>query len=160
MAVKVVNGEVVPLTEEEEAQLVVRAERADGNITGAKMTRDHALRKTDCILLEDFPIPTGTKEEWLAYRQELRVCLETFELASTFKHPKSPIIKKAGEDAYNAKIASGPTDEEKASMGGDEAWDSLTDEEKASETEKFALQYKEDAERAAGYPDCGLNPLR
>ena len=75
MAVKVVNGEVIPLPEEEEAQLIVRAERADGNNTGAKMTRDHALRKTDCILLEDFPIPTGTKEEWLTYRQELRVCV-------------------------------------------------------------------------------------
>lgn len=159
MAIKIINGVEYPLTEEEEAARIAESDAWDLRIDDTRMNRNHILKVTDIVLLEDFPLSAGTKEEWLAYRQELRDCLDSFERVSTFEFPKSPIIKKAGEDAYNAKKASGPSDAEKEERGGQEAWDALTDEEKESETERLALNEKQSAETVAGYPGAGIDPV-
>ena len=89
MAIKIVNGVEYPLTEEEEAARIAVSDAWDLRIDDTRMNRNHILKVTDIVLLEDFPLSAGTKAEWLAYRQELRDCLDSFEKVSTFEFPKS-----------------------------------------------------------------------
>ena len=160
---KIVNGEVFELTQEEvDAMETYRVEQ-DKDINPTKELRDQILRRSDCAMIADFPKSSGTTAEWKTYRQELRDCLDSFEKGSTFVFPKSPIIKKAGQDAYDKRKTDGLTQEHKDAFN-DPPWEAkgesagATDEEKEAYLEAQAEKDREGAEMVAGYPHCGLNP--
>ena len=69
---KVVNGEVIPLTAEEEAELDAMAEAADLDFGHVRATRNGLLAACDWTQGADSPLTDGKKAEWATYRQELR----------------------------------------------------------------------------------------
>ena len=130
---KVVNGVYYDLTDEEEAELVARAEAADLDLNQIRSQRNGNLDRTDRTQIADFPLGSDSLADWQTYRQELRDLLATAGLRnSNVVWPKSPAITRIGQAAYDAEVAkdgSGPA---------------------AGETARSA------AERAAGYPGTGI----
>lgn len=159
---KLVNGEAIELTKKEADERTRLAEERDKNITEVRGFRDDLLKETDAaVSVGDYPLPTGTVDEWKAYRAELRNCLTSFEKRSTFIYPKSPIVAKAGQDAYDAKKSAGLVDDDYVKEGKDPAdADSATDDEKAALLETRAEVERSAAERNAGYPRSGLTNTR
>ena len=130
---KVVNGVYYDLTPAEEAELVARAEAADLDLSMVRAQRNQHLDRTDRTQIADFPLGADSSEDWQTYRQELRDLLATEGLRnSNVVWPKSPLITRIGQAAYDAEVAkdgSGPA-------AGEAARDS--------------------AEAAAGYPGPGI----
>ncbi len=130
---KVVNGVYYDLTPAEEAELVARAEAADLDLSMVRAQRNQHLDRTDRTQISDFPLGADSLEDWQTYRQELRDLLATEGLRnSNVEWPKSPVITRIGQAAYDAEVAkdgSGPA-------AGEAARDS--------------------AEAAAGYPGPGI----
>jgi len=130
---KVVNGVYYDLTPAEEAELVARAEAADLDLSMVRAQRNGHLDRTDRTQIADFPLGADSSEDWQTYRQELRDLLATEGLRnSNVEWPKSPLITRIGQAAYDAEVAkdgSGPA-------AGEAARDS--------------------AEAAAGYPGPGI----
>ena len=130
---KVVNGVYIDLTPEEEAELAARAEAADLDLSMIRQQRNQHLDRTDRTQISDFPLGADSPEDWQTYRQELRDLLATEGLRnSNVEWPKSPLITRVGQAAYDAEVAkdgSGPA-------AGEAARDS--------------------AEAAAGYPGPGI----
>ena len=151
---KLVNGESIELTKKEADARTKAAEERDKNITEVRGFRDDILKETDAaVSVTDYPLPTGTVDEWKAYRTELRNCLTSF--------PKSPIVAKAGTDAYDAKKSAGLVDDDYVKEGKDPAdADTATDDEKAALLETRAEVERSAAEGNAGYPRSGLTNTR
>ncbi len=130
---KVVNGVYIDLTPEEEAELEARAEAADLDLNMVRAQRNGHLDRTDRTQISDFPLGADSSEDWQTYRQELRDLLATEGLRnSNVEWPKSPLITRIGQAAYDAEVAkdgSGPA-------AGEATRDS--------------------AEAAAGYPGPGI----
>ena len=130
---KVVNGVYYDLTPAEEAELAARAEAADLDLSMVRAQRNQHLDRTDRTQIADFPLGADSSEDWQTYRQELRDLLATEGLRnSNVEWPKSPLITRIGQAAYDAEVAkdgSGPA-------AGEAARDS--------------------AEAAAGYPGPGI----
>ncbi len=130
---KVVNGVYYDLTPAEEAELAARAEAADLDLNMVRAQRNGHLDRTDRTQISDFPLGADSSEDWQTYRQELRDLLATEGLRnSNVVWPKSPLITRIGQAAYDAEVAkdgSGPA-------AGEAARDS--------------------AEAAAGYPGPGI----
>jgi hypothetical protein len=154
---KMVNGETIELTNAEKKAIDDRRKALDLEITGVRSTRDDILNRSDKAMIEDYPKSAGTTDEWKAYRVELRDCLTGFKKVSTFVFPKSPIVKKAGQDAYDKKKSDGLTDADYVSSGKDTNFkDEATDSQKATLLEECAERDREGAELLAGYPFPGL----
>ena len=130
---KVVNGERIQLTADEEAALDAQAEAADLDLSNIRNERNGHLARSDLTQIGDFPLGSDSLEDWQTYRQELRDLLATSGLRnSNVVWPKSPVITRIGQAAYDAEVAkegSGPV---------------------AGEAERST------AERAAGYPGPGI----
>jgi len=130
---KVVNGVYYDLTAEEEAELTAQAEAADLDLSMVRAQRNQHLDRTDRTQIADFPLGADSLEDWQTYRQELRDLLAAEGLRnSNVEWPKSPLITRVGQAAYDAEVAkdgSGPA-------AGEAARDS--------------------AEAAAGYPGPGI----
>ena len=69
---KNVNGEVIELTPEEEAELDARAEATDLDLSHIRVRRNGMLGSCDWTQGVDSPLSDEKKAEWVAYRQELR----------------------------------------------------------------------------------------
>lgn len=159
---KLVNGEMIELTKAESDARNAAAKGVDENVSGTRSLRDDLLKETDAaVSISDYPLSTGTVDDWKAYRTELRNCLTGFKKASTFKFPKSPIVAKAGTDAYDAKKSAGLVEDDYVKEGKDFAdHDKATDDEKAALLETRAEVERSMAEGTAGYPRSGLTNTR
>jgi len=69
---KVVNGDYVDLSPEEEAELDAQAEAHDQNLTEVRHQRDALLHQSDWTQLPGGPLTDEQKTAWDTYRQELR----------------------------------------------------------------------------------------
>jgi len=130
---KVVNNQYIELTQSELDELAAQAEAADLDLNMIRAQRNGHLDRTDRTQIADFPLGADSLEDWQTYRQECRDLLATEGLRnSNVEWPKSPLITRIGQAAYDAEVAkdgSGPA-------AGEAARDS--------------------AEAAAGYPGPGI----
>ena len=101
---KLVNNVEVEMTDEEVAQGVADAEAYDLNLSYIRRQRDDYLQDSDRTMIEDFPRGDDSLEDWKTYRQALRDYMAEFDRQSTqTAWPKSPIIARAGQAAYDAE---------------------------------------------------------
>ena len=110
---KVVNGERIQFTAEEETELAERRAAADLDFTHIRMTRNGLLKGTDWTQVGDAVLGDHTAAEWATYRQALRdYPASASKLSELDDWPKTPTKTAAGQAAYDAKIAGGLTTEE------------------------------------------------
>ena len=110
---KVINGERIQFTAEEETELTERRAAADLDFTHIRMTRNGILKGTDWTQVGDAALGDHTAEEWATYRQALRdYPASASKLSELGAWPKTPTKTAAGQAAYDAKIAGGLTAEE------------------------------------------------
>jgi len=115
---KVVDGERIQLTAEEETELDVRTENADLDMSSVRDQRNGWLRVSDWTRLDDATLGDHTAEEWATYRQELRDLLGAYSRVSDVVWPEDPPTAKvtrkvaAGNVAYGDSIDDGDTVEE------------------------------------------------
>ena len=69
---KMVDGEVIELTEDEVKELDKRHAEADLDFSRVRSERDGSLAGCDWTQVSDSPLTDEKKAEWAAYRQELR----------------------------------------------------------------------------------------
>ena len=139
---KLVNNGEMEMTDEEVAQMNADAEAYDLNLKWIRQERGSFLLDSDRTQIADFPLGPDSLDDWKTYRQALRDYMTGFDRVSTqTPWPKSPIITRVGQAAYDAKISAGLTTEE-TNAG-------LTIEQAAG-SERTA------AENAAGYPGTGI----
>ena len=125
---KLVNNVEVEMTDEEVAQGVADAEAYDLNLSYIRRQRDDYLQDSDRTMIEDFPRGDDSLEDWKTYRQALRDYMAEFDRQSTqTAWPKSPIIARVGQAAYDAESDAEAKDNARAN-----------------------------AESAAGYPSPGI----
>ena len=115
---KLVNGERLPFTAEEEAEHDAFIDADDQNVEPLRRQRNRLLERCDRVMLSDWPLGSQTIEDWQTYRQDLRDYMATTTRQSTAAAwPKSPAIIAAGQAAYDAEVAkegSGPVKGEAA----------------------------------------------
>ena len=87
---KVVNGVYYDLTDEEEAELVARAEAADLDMHHVRGQRDGQLRGSDWTQIGDAALGDHTAEDWQTYRQTLRDMPQTYDRVSEVVWPTPP----------------------------------------------------------------------
>ena len=87
---KVVNGVYYDLTDEEEAELVARAEAADLDMHHCRGQRDGQLRGSDWTQIGDAALGDHTPQEWATYRQALRDVPQTYDRVSEVVWPTPP----------------------------------------------------------------------
>ncbi len=115
---KIVNGERIQLTVEEEAALETQAEAADLDMSMVRSQRDSLLRSTDWTQVGDAALGDHTAEEWTTHRQALRDLPSVYSRVSEVVWPEDPPTAKvtrkvtAGEAARQASIDGGGTAEE------------------------------------------------
>ena len=115
---KIVNGERIQLTVEEEAELEAQAEAADLDMSMVRSQRDSLLRSTDWTQVGDAALGDHTAEEWATHRQALRDLPAVYSRVSEVVWPEDPPTAKvtrkvtAGEAARRASIDGGGTPEE------------------------------------------------
>ena len=115
---KIVDGERIQLTAEEEAALDLRTENADLDMSSVRDQRNGWLRGSDWTRLDDATLGDHTAEEWATYRQELRDLLGAYSRVSDVVWPEDPPTAKvtrkvaAGNVAYGVSIDAGDTPEE------------------------------------------------
>ncbi len=115
---KIVNGERIQLTVEEEAALETQAEAADLDMSMVRSQRDGMLRSTDWTQVGDAALGDHTAEEYAEWRQALRDLPSVYSRVSEVVWPEDPPTAKvtrkvtAGEAARQASIDGGGTAEE------------------------------------------------
>ena len=110
---KVINGERIQFTAEEETELAERRAAADLDFTHVRMPRNGLLKGTDWTQIGDAVLGDHTAAEWATYRQALRdYPASASKLSELGDWPKTPTKTAAGQAAYDAKIAGGLTAEE------------------------------------------------
>ena len=115
---KVVNGEYIDLTPEEEAELEAMAEAADLDMSMVRAERNALLGASDWTQLGDATLGDHTAEEWRIYRQALKDVPQNYGRVSEVVWPEDPPTAKitrkqiAGEAASLAVIEAGGTPEE------------------------------------------------
>ncbi len=115
---KIVNGERIQLTVEEEAELEAQAEAADLDMSMVRGQRDGLLRSTDWTQLGDATLGDHTAEEWRTYRQALKDIPQNHTRVSTVVWPETPpeeaarLLQETAQAAYDAVVESGGTIEE------------------------------------------------
>ena len=110
---KLVNNVEMEMTDEEVAQMNADAEAYDLNLKWIRQERGSFLLDSDRTQNADFPLGPDSLDDWKTYRQALRDYMSGFDRVSTqTPWPKSPIITRVGQAAYDAKIAGGLTAEE------------------------------------------------
>ena len=115
---KVVNGERIQFTAEEETELMERRAAADLDFTHVRMTRNGLLTGTDWTQIGDATLGDHTAEEWATYRQALRdYPASASKLSELGDWPKTPTKTAAGQAAYDAKIADGTLTAEETDAG-------------------------------------------
>ena len=87
---KIVNGERIQLTVEEEAALETQAEAADLDMSMVRSQRDGLLRSTDWTQVGDAALGDHTAEEWATYRQALRDLPSVYSRVSEVVWPFNP----------------------------------------------------------------------
>ena len=102
---KVVNGVYYDLTDEEEAELVARAEAADLDMNHVRGQRDGQLRGSDWTQLGDAALAGHTAEEWATHRQSLRDIPQTYSRVSEVGWPMDPPTQAAWDAAEAARLA-------------------------------------------------------
>ena len=101
---KCVNGVMIDLTAEEEAEIAARAEAADLDMIHVRDQRDGQLRGSDWTQLGDATLGDHTAEEWRTYRQALKDMPQNYTRVSDVVWPNDPptqaaIDAAAAEDA-------------------------------------------------------------
>ena len=115
---KVMNGERIQFTAEEEIALTERRAAADLDFSQVRMTRNGLLKGTDWTRLDDAALGDHTAEEWATYRQALRdYPASASKLSELGDWPKTPTKTAAGQAAYDAKIADGTLTAEETDAG-------------------------------------------
>ena len=115
---KVVNGEYIELTPEEEAELEAMAEAADLDMSMVRSDRNARLAGSDWTQIGDASLGAHTVEKWQAYRQALKDIPQTYSRVSEVVWPESPpeeaarLVREAGDAAFAAVIEAGGTPEE------------------------------------------------
>jgi len=99
---KIVNGVVMDLTPEEEAELDARAEATDLDMNNVRGRRDGLLRGSDWTQLGDAALGDHTAEEWATYRQALRDIPQTYDRVSEVVWPNDPPTQAAIDAAAEA----------------------------------------------------------
>jgi hypothetical protein len=84
---KVVNGEYLELTAEEEAELDAEAAAADLDMGNIRMERNGMLRGSDWTQVADSP---ADADAWATYRQSLRDLPQTYTRVSEVVWPTPP----------------------------------------------------------------------
>ena len=106
---KIVNGVVMDLTPEEEAELDARAEAADLDLNHVRGQRDGMLRGSDWTQIGDAALGDHTAEEWATHRQALRDLPQTYSRVSEVVWPNDPptqvIVDAAAAEAEAARLA-------------------------------------------------------
>ena len=87
---KIVNNEVIELTDEEIAEMEAMREEADLDFTHIRGTRNSLLTGSDWTQIADAALGAHTAEEWAAYRQELRDLPAGFSKVSEVVWPTPP----------------------------------------------------------------------
>jgi len=87
---KVVNGEYIELTAEEEAELDAMFEAADLDFSQVRSQRNATLGNCDWTQLGDAPLTDEQKAEWERYRQDLRDLPQTYSRVSEVVWPTPP----------------------------------------------------------------------
>ena len=115
---KVVNGEYIDLTPEEEAELEAMAEAADLDMSMVRAERNALLGASDWTQLGDATLGDHTAEEWRIYRQALKDVPQNYGRVSEVVWPETPpeeaarLLQEAAQAAYDAVVESGGTIEE------------------------------------------------
>ena len=115
---KVVNGEYIDLTPEEEAELEAMAEAADLDMSMVRAERNALLGASDWTQLGDATLGDHTAEEWRIYRQALKDVPQNYSRVSEVVWPETPpeeaarLLQEAAQAAYDAVVESGGTIEE------------------------------------------------
>ena len=102
---KIVNGVVMDLTPEEEAELDARAEATDLDMNNVRGRRDGQLRGSDWTQLGDAALAGHTAEEWATYRQSLRDLPATYSRVSEVVWPMDPPTQAAWDAGEAARLA-------------------------------------------------------
>ena len=84
---KIVNGEYIPLTDDEIAEKEARRVAADEDMSMVRADRNGLLAGSDWTQLADAPIDATT---WATYRQELRDLPAAFDRVSDVVWPTPP----------------------------------------------------------------------
>ena len=87
---KMVDGVMIPLTDDEIAEQEARREAADQNFTMTRSQRTGILASTDWTQLTDAPLTDEKKAEWATYRQDLRDLPATYSRVSEVVWPTPP----------------------------------------------------------------------
>ena len=87
---KVVNGEYIELTAEEEAELDAMFEAADLDFSQVRSRRNATLGNCDWTQLGDAPLTDEQKAEWVTYRQDLRDLPASYSRVSEVVWPTPP----------------------------------------------------------------------
>jgi len=87
---KVVNGEYIELTAEEEAELDAMFEAADLDFSQVRGQRNARLTGCDWTQLGDAPLTDEQKAEWVTYRQSLRDLPANFDRVTEVVWPTPP----------------------------------------------------------------------
>ena len=125
---KMLNGEVVQLTQEEVDQITTDQEASDLNMGPVRSQRTSLLLNSDWTQIGDATLGDHTAEEWRTYRQALKDIPQNYTRQSTVVWPEDPPTAKitrktiAGQEAYNAAIASDPDDTAAAQTAYDTAY--------------------------------------
>ena len=116
---KIVDGVLMDLTAEEEAELAAMAEAHDLDLSFIRQQRNGDLMASDWTQIGDAALGDHTAAEWQTYRQTLRDYPGQSDRLSTLPAwPEDPPTAKAtrkvvaGEDARQASLSSGGTEEE------------------------------------------------
>ena len=102
---KIVNGVVMDLTPEEEAELDARAEATDLDMNNVRGRRAGQLRGSDWTQLGDAALGDHTAEEWATHRQALRDLPQTYRRVSEVVWPMDPPTQAAWDAAEAARLA-------------------------------------------------------
>ena len=103
---KIENGVRTQFTSEEEAEWDAQIEANDLDLGVIRMSRNSYLDRTDRTQVADFPLGSDSLDDWQTYRQALRDLLATSGLRnSNVVWPKSPVITRIGQAAYDAEVA-------------------------------------------------------
>jgi hypothetical protein len=92
---KVVNGERIQLTADEEAELTAQAEAHDLDMNHVRSQRNGMLASTDWTQIGDASLGDHTAEEWRTYRTALKAIPQTYSRVSDVVWPNDPPTQAA-----------------------------------------------------------------
>ena len=115
---KIVDGVLMDLTAEEEAELAAMAEAHDLDLSSIRHQRNGSLAASDWTQIGDATLGDHTAEEWRTYRTALKAIPQNYTRQSTVVWPEDPPTAKitrkvtAGEAARQSSLDGGGTAEE------------------------------------------------